>query len=86
MKLDTCISSTERAPKLLAQVVDALRIRRYSIRTEEAYVHWVKAYIRFHELRHLPHMGARRGIAGRYGALTGFFESLRIPCAEEVLP
>ena len=59
MKPDTSISSSERAPKLLAQVVNAIRIRHYSIRTEEAYVHWVKAYIRFHGLRHPRDMGAR---------------------------
>ena len=59
MKPDIPISSSDRAPKLLAQVVDAIRIRHYSIRTEQAYVHWVKAYIRFHGLRHPREMGAR---------------------------
>ena len=38
---------------------EAIRIRHYSIRTEEAYVHWVKAFIRFHGLRHPREMGAR---------------------------
>lgn len=46
IKPDTAISSSDRAPKLLAQVVDAIRIRHYSIRTEEAYVYWVKACCR----------------------------------------
>ena len=59
MKPDTAGSPSERAPKLLAQVVDAIRIRHYSIRTEEAYVHWVKTYVRFHGLRHPRDMGAR---------------------------
>jgi integron integrase len=59
MKPDTSISPSERAPKLLAQVVDAIRIRHYSIRTEEAYVYWVKAFVRFHGLRHPREMGAR---------------------------
>lgn len=59
MKPDTSLSPSDRAPKLLAQVVDAIRIRHYSIRTEEAYVHWVKAFIRFHGLRHPREMGAR---------------------------
>jgi len=40
-------------------VREAIRIRHYSIRIEEAYVHWVKAFIRFHGLRHPREMGAR---------------------------
>lgn len=59
MKPDAPISPPDRAPRLLAQVVDAIRIRHYSIRTEEAYVHWVKAYVRFHGLRHPRELGAR---------------------------
>jgi integron integrase len=43
-------------------LLDALRERirylHYSIRTEEAYVHWVRAYVRFHGLRHPRKMGA----------------------------
>ena len=44
---------------MLDQVRDAIRIRHYSIRTEEAYVHWTRAFIRFHGLRHPREMGAR---------------------------
>ena len=40
------------APKLLAQVRDAIRTRHYSLRTEEAYVAWIRRYIRFHGTRH----------------------------------
>jgi site-specific recombinase XerD len=32
-------------------------VRHYSIRTEEAYVHWVKRYILFHGKRHPSQMG-----------------------------
>ena len=59
MKPDTRSSPAEGAPRLLDQVREAIRIRHYSIRTEEAYVHWVKAFIRFHGLRHPREMGAR---------------------------
>ena len=59
MKPDIATISPDRAPKLLEQVVDAIRIRHYSIRTEEAYVYWVRAFIRFHGLRHPRDMGAR---------------------------
>jgi len=47
------------APKLLDRVRRAIRIRHYSIRTEEAYVYWVRVFIRFHGLRHPEEMGAR---------------------------
>lgn len=46
-------------PRLVDQVRAAVRIRHYSIRTEEAYVHWVVRYIRFNGMRHPREMGAR---------------------------
>ena len=39
-------------PRLLDQLREQVRYRHYSIRTEEAYVHWVRAYIHFHDRRH----------------------------------
>jgi hypothetical protein len=39
-------------PKLLDQVRHAIRIRHYSPRTEETYVHWIKRFIFFHNKRH----------------------------------
>jgi integrase len=44
-------------PKLLDQVREAIRIRHYSIRTEEAYVSWIKRFILFHGKRHPLEMG-----------------------------
>jgi integron integrase len=44
-------------PKLLDQVRHAIRARHFSYRTEEAYVGWIKRYIRFHGLRHPAQMG-----------------------------
>ncbi len=38
--------------KLLDQVRDALRIKHSSIRTEQAYVNWIKRFIFFHHKRH----------------------------------
>ena len=35
-------------PKLLDQVRDRLRLKHYSLRTEESYVHWIKRFIYFH--------------------------------------
>jgi len=44
-------------PKLLHLVRQAIRIRHYSPRTEQAYVHWIRRYIFFHKLRHPADMG-----------------------------
>jgi len=45
-------------PRLLAQVRRALRVHRYSYRTEQAYVSWVRRYIVFHRRRHPAELGA----------------------------
>ena len=64
-----------RSARLLDQVRERIRYLHYSIRTEEAYVHWVKAFIRFHDRRHpremagpeveafLSWLAAERGVA-----------------------
>ncbi|MBA4396888.1 MAG: integron integrase [Syntrophus sp. (in: bacteria)] len=44
--------------KLMDQVRDVLRKRHYSIRTEQAYVDWIKRYIFFNDKRHPQDMGA----------------------------
>jgi integron integrase len=44
-------------PKLLEQARDAIRIRHYSIRTEQAYLRWMKHFILFHNKRHPAEMG-----------------------------
>ncbi|MDX9954476.1 MAG: integron integrase [Anaerolineae bacterium] len=43
--------------KLLDQVSDALRLKHYALRTEEAYLHWIKRFILFHNKRHPREMG-----------------------------
>jgi hypothetical protein len=45
-------------PRLLDRVREAVRSRRYSYRTEEAYVGWIKRFIVFHGQRHPREMGA----------------------------
>ena len=47
-----------RPEKLLNQVRDAIRLKHYSIRTEQAYIGWIKRYIFFHDVRHPVEMGA----------------------------
>ncbi|HUP50116.1 MAG TPA: integron integrase [Thermoanaerobaculia bacterium] len=46
------------APRLLDRLRDALRVRRYSERTQEAYVLWARRFILFHGKRHPAAMGA----------------------------
>ncbi len=45
-------SEPPRRPKLLEQVRDAIRLRHYSYRTEQTYVHWIRRFIFFHGKRH----------------------------------
>lgn len=45
-------------PRLLDQVRSAIRIRHYSYRTEQTYVHWITRFIYFHNKRHPQDMGA----------------------------
>jgi len=44
--------------RLIDQVRERVRCLHYSIRTEQAYVHWIKAFVRFHGLRHPSELGA----------------------------
>jgi integron integrase len=43
--------------KLLDQVSDIIRLKHYSIRTEETYLNWIRRYILFHKKRHPAEMG-----------------------------
>lgn len=45
-------------PKLLDSVRDRIRAKHYSIRTEEAYVSWIRRFILYHRKRHPSAMGA----------------------------
>ena len=51
------MSSEPRRSPFLNEVRDAIRVRHYSIRTEEAYVEWVKRFILFHGKMHPSDMG-----------------------------
>jgi integron integrase len=71
-------STTTNSPKLLDKVRDKLRVKHYSIRTEQTYVHWIKRYIFFHGKRHPKELGARDiesflthlAVAGKVSAST----------------
>jgi integron integrase len=49
--------SAPGSPRLLDRVRAAVRARHYSLRTEEAYVGWVRRYVLFHGKRHPMEMG-----------------------------
>ena len=42
---------------MLDEVRAAMRLKRFSSRTEKAYVRWIVRFIRFHEMRHPDEMG-----------------------------
>lgn len=44
-------------PKLMDQLRGKIRLKHYSIRTEDAYLGWVKRFILFHHKRHPNEMG-----------------------------
>ena len=43
--------------KLLDRIRDAIRVRHYSRRTEDAYLGWTRRFVHFHDLRHPDTMG-----------------------------
>ena len=47
------------AKKILDRVRAAIRTRHYSYKTEQAYVHWIARFIRFHQMRHPETLGKR---------------------------
>ena len=49
--------SSKRPKGLIEQVREAIRLRHYSIRTEDAYVHWIIKFILYHDKRHPKEMG-----------------------------
>lgn len=56
--------------RLLDDVRDVIRIKHYSIRTEQAYLQWMRRYILFHGKRHPRELGAEH--------LTAFLSDLAV--------
>ena len=46
-----------KKPRLLDQAHDAMRVRHYSLRTEQSYLQWIRRFILFHGKRHPVDMG-----------------------------
>ncbi len=51
-------SALSRPVRLIDSVREKIRLKHYSLRTEETYVHWIKRFIYFHQKRHPRGMGA----------------------------
>lgn len=47
-----------KPPRLLDQIREAIRLKHYSIRTEDVYVDWTRRFVLFHGKRHPRDMGA----------------------------
>lgn len=50
------VAAAQDSPKLLDRVRSRLRFRHYSIRTETAYMGWIRRFIHFHGKRHPAEM------------------------------
>ena len=65
-------------PRLLDQVRDRVRVKHYSIRTEQAYVEWIRRFVIFAGMRHPRDLGRAEveaflthlAVAGRVSAST----------------
>ncbi|MEJ2363031.1 MAG: integron integrase [Gammaproteobacteria bacterium] len=56
--MDDKASAVANRPRLLEQVRHSLRVKHYSLRTEQSYIYWIRYFIRFHKKRHPAEMGA----------------------------
>ena len=74
----TSPSESGLSPRLLDQVRARIRVKHYSIRTEQAYLDWIRRFIRHFGKRHPKDMGAEEiaaflshlAVAGRVSAST----------------
>lgn len=56
--MDATASALAGSPRLLDQVRGKIRLKHYSLRTEQAYSDWIRRFIHFHGKRHPREMGA----------------------------
>jgi hypothetical protein len=53
----TARAATDPLAALLDQARETLRVKHYAIRTEQAYLDWIKRFIRYHHQRHPRELG-----------------------------
>jgi len=58
--------------RLLDQVREVMRLRHYSIRTEQSYCDWIRRYVKFHTMR------AREGLIPGEGKIEMFLSDLAV--------
>src|SRR5215469_4912856 len=58
--------------KLMDQVREVMRLRHYSIRTEQCYCDWIRRYIRFHRMR------SREDLSAGAGKVESFLSDLAV--------
>lgn len=51
-------NTASNSPRLLDQVRERIRVKHYSLRTEQSYIGWIRRFILFHDKRHPRDMGA----------------------------
>ena len=56
--MDSGVDDVPNPARLLDRVRDKIRLRHYSIRTEQAYVDWIKRFILHHGKRYAEDLGA----------------------------
>lgn len=56
--MTTAADKDDTKPRLMDEVRGRIRTRHYSLRTKQAYTHWIRRYIYFHGKRHPAEMGA----------------------------
>lgn len=69
MMSSTFLAAPPSSPRLLDQVRERIRGKHYSLRTEQAYLGWIKRYIFFHDKRHPRDMG-KAEVGAFLGALA----------------
>ena len=58
--------------KLMDQVKEVMRLRHYSIRTEQCYCDWIRRYIKFHGIL------SREELSSATGKVEGFLSDLAV--------
>jgi integron integrase len=56
--MDQPTSELPPPARLLARIRDRIRVKHYSLRTEQVYVDWIRRFILFHDKRHPEQMAA----------------------------
>jgi len=78
---------SQRPSHLLEQVRETLRLKHYALRTESAYLEWIRRYVQFHK-RHPAQMGAPevQAFLRHLAVDEKVAASTQNPCTERSMP